>query len=242
MQEDFVGRQSLRDLDDLARAEYGGTFAEALEGQPEDIFVRRLARLSGIPLKQPFSFPCKADGESLTGARQYWELKNGIKEEVGSFVGPYPLLAQLREQKDPAYQLVEEMAKVRHNTNSPTLNEVADTINNAQYESNWFTNLVLVIRPRLCSPGKQNEVVIEGIKKAADDIANKSVEYVLTAIIEPLSALIVKAIPFLHFVPHMAVLGATFFIVKFAGHSFCNIEIVPQFQLLFGGNNLYESK
>lgn len=234
---------SLDELDDLSRDEYGTTFAGSLEGQPEAMFVRRLARLSGIPLKRPFSEPQEADRESVTGARRYWRLAREIECEVTqSNSVSYPMLEGMRERHDPAFELVEEMTRERFHASAATLQQVADTIVNAQAESNWFTNLILVMRRKLCKPGKKDELVIEGIKKAADEIANKSVEYALTAVIEPLAIVIVKAFPLLAFVPHIAVLGATFFIVKYAGHSFCNIEITPEFQLLLAGNYSYESK
>jgi hypothetical protein len=233
MHAESMDSRALDQLDELAKAEYGTTFAAALEGQSEEMFVKRLARLSGIPLKEPFSRPVPTDGRSETNALRYWELTLDMQKEVRRLHGPYPLLEGLRARGDPAYSLAEEMAKIRQAAETVTMDQVADTINNAQQESNWFTNLVLVIRRRLCKPGKQNEIVLEGIKKAADEIANKGVEYALTAIIEPLAAKLIAALPVLQFVPHVAAIGATYFIVKYASRSFCTAEIAPQFTTLF---------
>ena len=242
MQDESIQNDIFKDLDQLAEKEYGTTFVGALDGQSEEMFVKRLARLSGIPLKQPFAQPQKSDGRSNTNSLRYWELKPEIAKEVYRQNGPFPILESMGVRNAPALEIVKEMTKVRWNTEAPTLPQIADTIVNAQLESNWFTNFVLVIRPRLCKGGEKNKILIEGIKRAADEIANKSVESALRTIIEPVAATLVAAMPVLHFVPHLTIVGATYFIVKFAARSFCTTEIAPQFQMLLGANSAYESR
>jgi hypothetical protein len=51
MQAEETGDQTLKYVNDLAEAEYGTTLIEALKDQPDDMAALRLARLSGIPLK-----------------------------------------------------------------------------------------------------------------------------------------------------------------------------------------------
>ena len=238
MEAESSDRQTLVDLDDLARAEYGCTLAEALEGQPEDMFVMRLARLSGIPLKKPFADAKDGPAHSRTNAHRYWDLKDGLREEVARYNGPYPLLESMRDKEDPAYQMVREMAKIRYDTANPSMPQIADTILNAQSESNWFTNLVLVVRPHICNPAS------DWIKEARDKVADLAKEHLqagLISVIEPLTKKLVVAVPILHFVPHGSAVLLTYFIVRYASHTFCTTEIAPQFQTLLVGNYVYES-
>ncbi|MBV9269350.1 MAG: hypothetical protein JO061_24490 [Acidobacteriaceae bacterium] len=226
-------RAVLEPLDQLAKEEYGTGFAEALENQPEDMFVRRLARLSGIPLKQPFARPLPSDGQSATGALRYWELRPEIQDEVSYGNGLYPVLEGM--QSDPVYTVVEELAKQQFDTSKPSLTQIAATIHNAQNESSWFAELIKAIRPRICNqPSERNSLLIESFKKAGEELANKRIEVVLTVIIEPLTKQLIDAVPFLHFVPHVTAMGLAYYIVKFASNRFCEIEILPQFTLLFG--------
>src|SRR5258708_745265 len=198
----------------LPRAEYETTFAGALEGQSEEMFALRLARLSGIPLKRVFAKPSGPASYSRTNARRSWILMPAIQAEVQT-EGPYPELESMREMKVPAYRLLEEVTKVRCGHDKVSPQEIAGTINEAQKESNWFTDLVKTVRPHVCKPGGENRLLIESFKKAAEALVNKKVEVALTAVIEPATKQLLSAVPLLHLAPHITAVGITYFIVKY---------------------------
>jgi hypothetical protein len=211
-------------LDDIARAEYGSGFAEAIATTDPTLRMQRIARMAGIDVKSAFAVPSPLQGTSRTGAQQEWHLKPEFTPDKPARA---QALARLAGQPGyEFYQRVFQELKGRGAIDPQT--DFGSFLDQSHYESNWFFHILESLQPYLCEPkaGTQEPAARstarqgfwgEVFRVGAMGGVDKGVELSVGAVVEALAELV----PFIAFAPDGVTFGLAVFITHYAKRGFC---------------------
>jgi hypothetical protein len=238
-------REGLRRLDSISQAEYGTTFAVSTNVSDEKLAIRRMARLTGIELKRPFSKPEPIQGWSETGARQQWLFREELRD-----YSPGSATALTSLKGDQSYELelrifheleLQHFAGIQGYT-------FARFLENNHNESNWFLMLLRAAQPYLCenSTATPSAKPDSALRKTFWDLARDAAGQVLDAgmhkSLETAGATLVTLVPFLAGAPVAVTTGLTFFLVHFAKKGYCNATIETEIIQTLGYSGDYEKR
>lgn len=225
-------RQGFQHLNQLAQEEYGTDLARAVDVREEELRVRRIARLTGIELKRPFSTPHDLQGSSKTGAKREWLFNHDLLKADSSGV---IALEKLREH--PSYktelQVYEELKKLRDSgpaTVNFNLADFGSFLKDSHNESNWFLAALLAVRPYLCEKSNKRSAPTtseardhfwECVRDAAGEVAGRGLERAL----EPVAIALCGMVPFLKSAHPAVAVGMSVFLLHYARRGFCEVDI-----------------
>lgn len=227
-------KAGLARLDAIAVAEYGTSFAQAIQTNDEELTVRRIARMAGIELKHPFATPERIEGKSETGARQQWLFNAQLLER--GMDGKANLDAL---EGDPSYELVKRVydeLKGQGDERTKAL-DFGNFLRDNHSESNWFLSLLKAAQPYLCENADRNALspptsktrreFWEAVRVAAGGATEKGLEFALAALGTPL----VSLVPWLNQAPNAVIAGVSVFLVHYAKRGYCSLEIQEEIVL-----------
>ena len=237
--------EGLRRLDSISQAEYGTTFSDATKVGDKKLAMRRMARLTGIELKRPFSKPEPIHDWSETGARQQWLFREEFRD-----YSPGSAAALTSLKGDQSYELE---LRVFHELEHQQVGGIqgytfARFLENNHNESNWFLMLLRAAQPYLCEdviapPSAKPDA---GLRKTFWDLARDAAGQVLDAgmhkSIETAGATLVTLVPFLDGAPVAVATGLTFFLVHFAKKGYCTAAIETEIVQTLGYSGDYEKR
>jgi len=232
--------EGLRRLDEISQAEYGTTFSVATNVPDQTLATRRMARLTGIELKRPFSEPEPIAGPSETGARQQWLFRSDLRASSAA-------LASLKG--DPSYELeLRVFRELEHQQFFGHGSTFSQFLENNHNESNWFLMLLRAAQPYLCdnSHAKPSAKPDSKVRKAFWDLARDAADQALDAgmhmSLETVGATLVTLVPFLAGAPVAVTTGLSFFLIHFAKKGYCNTTIETQIIQTLGFSGDYEKR
>jgi len=237
--------QGLRRLNEISQAEYGATFAVATKVTDQRLATRRMARLTGIELKHPFSKPEPLQGPSETGAKQQWLFRDELRQSS-------PISARALEslKGNPSYELelrVFHELQHQHVLGSPSYS-FAQFLENNHNESNWFLMLLRAAQPYLCenSSAQPSATPDAKVRKSFWDLARDAADQVVDAgmhkSLEAVGAMLVTLVPFLAGAPVAVTTGLSFFLIHFAKKGYCSATIETEIIQTLGFSGDYEKR
>lgn len=221
---------ALNALNELAEKEYHTSLGETFKDQGKDVALLRLARLAGIGLKEQFAVPRTLEVASRpTGAYREWRLQDELRTapDFGALM-----------QTD-AYRLQQEIYKEITGAESVPPAEVAEFIRSSHNESNWFLNLVKVVRPYLC---EKRTDIWDVVQRTGDKVSFMAGTGLTPEYIAPVMKGVLGAVPWLHFAAPVATTGLVLLAMHYGKKAFCETVIEPEFITLFNRDVDFEKK
>jgi hypothetical protein len=220
--------EGLRRLDEIAQAEYGTTFAEAVSTPDDKLTIRRIARLTGIELKRPFSKSQPLHGPSETGAKQQWMFQADLLGPAGFKATKIDSL-----KGDPSYELeLRIYAELEHQGFlRRDVNPFGMFLQNNHSESNWFLMLLRAAQPYLCdgAKGKPSTPPDSAMRKKFWELARVArdgvVDAGLTKSLESAGVTLTSLVPFMAGAPVAVTTGLSWFLIHYAKKGYCNANI-----------------
>jgi hypothetical protein len=205
-------RKGFADLDKLAKGDYHVSLEDLVKTEvPPDQALRKVGRLVGVTLKQPFAKPTRLTRPSqYSGAFRTWDLnESAFTKRSVQRTWQYRTLEELRREKP----LGREFASV------------LELARDAHHERGFFGYVARSLAKYICGDAKMRGKIEQEIKKGQKSGVAISVvtpETVVQAGGVALASFLVANIPLLGFVGAPVIAGVVFILYKIGVDAFCN--------------------